>query len=90
MNKTELIDAMAEDSGLSKPQAKSALDAFISNVGKTLKKGDKLSLIGFGSFSVSKKAAREGRNPLTGTTIKIPAKNVIKFKAGSKLHGEVN
>lgn len=90
MNKTDLIDGMAENAGISKAAAKKALESFLGNVEKSLKKGDRVSLVGFGSFSVSKRAAREGRNPQTGKTIKIAAKNVVKFKAGSDLQKSVN
>lgn len=90
MNKTNLIDAMAEDAGVSKVAAKKALESFLGNVEKSLKKGDRVSLVGFGSWSVSKRAAREGRNPQTGKTIKIAAKNVVKFKSGSDLQKAVN
>jgi len=90
MNKSELIDAMAADAGISKAAAKGALESLMSNVQKALKKGDKVSLVGFGSWSVSKRAARDGRNPQTGETIKIKAKNVVKFKAGSDLSKSVN
>lgn len=90
MNKTELIDAIAADAGISKSAAKKALDSVTSNVTKTLKKGGRISLVGFGSFSVSKRSAREGRNPQTGATIKIAAKNVVKFKPGSELSDAVN
>lgn len=90
MNKSDLIDAMAEDAGITKAAAKKALESFLDNVTKSLKKGDRVSFVGFGSFSVSKRAAREGRNPQTGKTIKIAAKNVVKFKAGSDLSGAVN
>ena len=90
MNKTELIDAIASESKLSKVDAKKALDAFTKVTTKALKKGDKLALVGFGSFSVTKRSAREGRNPQTGKTIKIAAKNVVKFKAGADLSGSVN
>lgn len=90
MNKAELIDAMASDAGVTKEQAKSALDSFIKSTTSTLKKGDRLSLIGFGSFSISKRNARTGRNPQTGKEIQIPAKNVVKFKAGSDLEKTVN
>lgn len=90
MNKTELIDAIAADAGISKVAAKKALESVTENVAKALKAGDKVSLVGFGSFSVSKRAAREGRNPQTGKTIKIAAKNVVKFKAGADLEGAVN
>lgn len=90
MNKTELIDAMAADAGVSKAAAKKALESFLGNVGSTLKGGGRVSLVGFGSWSVSKRAAREGRNPRTGETIKIAAKNVVKFKAGADLSDSVN
>ena len=90
MNKTELIDAIAQEAGLSKADAKKALEAFLATVEKTLKKGDKISLVGFGSWSVSEKPAREGRNPKTGETIKIAAKKVVKFKAGAELSNAVN
>lgn len=90
MNKTNLIDAMAEDAGVTKAEAKKALESFLENVEGALKKGDRVSLVGFGSWSVSKRSAREGRNPQTGKTIKIAAKNVVKFKAGSDLQKAVN
>jgi DNA-binding protein HU-beta len=90
MNKTDLIEGIAEDAGISKAAAKKALESFLGNVEKSLKKGDRISLVGFGSFSVSKRAAREGRNPQTGKTIKIAAKKVVKFKAGSDLQKAVN
>ena len=85
MNKGELIDAIAKDAKLTKVDAGNALNAFISNVSKSLKKGDSVQLIGFGSFSVSKRSARTGRNPQTGKEIKIAAKKVAKFKAGKAL-----
>jgi len=90
MNKSDLIDAMAEDAGITKAAAKKALESFLGNVQGSLKKGDRVSLVGFGSWSVSRRAARDGRNPQTGATIKIKAKNVVKFKAGSELSGSVN
>ncbi|HNQ27501.1 MAG TPA: HU family DNA-binding protein [Aquaticitalea sp.] len=90
MNKTDLINGMAEKAGISKAAAKKALDAFLSDVEGALKKGKRVSLVGFGSWSVSKRSAREGRNPQTGKTIKIKAKNVVKFKAGSDLSNAVN
>lgn len=89
MNKSDLIDAMAADAGITKAAAKKALESFLGNVGSSLKKGNRVSLVGFGSWSVSKRAAREGRNPQTGKTIKIAAKNVVKFKAGAELQGAV-
>ena len=90
MNKTELIDAMAVDAGITKAAAKKALESILGNVEGSLKKGDRVSLVGFGSWSVSKRNAREGRNPSTGQTIQIAAKNVVKFKAGSDLAEAVN
>lgn len=90
MNKAELVEAMASSAGISKTDAEKALGATLNTIGGALAKGDKVSLIGFGTFSVSKRAARDGRNPQTGATIKIAAKNVAKFKAGSALSGSVN
>ena len=90
MNKTDLIDGMAADADISKAAAKKALESFLGNVGGALKGGGRVSLVGFGSWSVSKRAAREGRNPQTGATIQIKAKNVVKFKAGAELSSSVN
>jgi DNA-binding protein HU-beta len=89
MNKAELIDAIAANAELSKVDAKKALDAFIGATTVALKKGDRVALVGFGSFSVSSRAARKGRNPQTGKEIKIAAKKVVKFKAGSELSVKV-
>ncbi|RFM28198.1 HU family DNA-binding protein [Deminuibacter soli] len=89
MNKGELIAKIAEDAGISKKQAGEALDSFTEAVAKTLKKGDKVTLVGFGTFSVSKRAARTGRNPQTGAAIKIKAKKVARFKAGKELAGKI-
>lgn len=89
MNKAELIDEMASDAGLSKADAKRALDAFIDTTTKALKKGDRVALVGFGSFSVSERAARKGRNPQTGKEITIQAKKVVKFKPGADLSAKV-
>jgi DNA-binding protein HU-beta len=89
MNKAELIEAIAADAGLSKADSKKALDAFITATTKSLKKGDRVALVGFGSWSVSKRSARTGRNPQTGKEIKIPAKKVVKFKAGAELSGVI-
>lgn len=89
MNKAELVEAMAEDAGLSKADAKKALDGFINTTTKALKKGDRVALVGFGSFSVSERAARKGRNPQTGKEIDIKAKKVVKFKAGADLSDKV-
>ncbi len=85
MNKAQLIDAIAADAKLSKADAKKALNAVINATSNALKKGDRVALVGFGSFSVSKRNARTGRNPQTGKEIKIPAKKVVKFKAGADL-----
>ena len=85
MNKSELISAMAAEGGMSKAVAKNALDAFIAAVTKAMREGDKVSLVGFGTFSVSERAARIGINPATKATIEIPAKKVVKFKPGAEL-----
>jgi DNA-binding protein HU-beta len=90
MNKAELIDAMASDANLSKADAKRALESLTANVTKSLKSGNKVALIGFGTFSISNRAARSGRNPQTGATIQIKAKKVAKFKAGAALSTAVN
>lgn len=85
MNKGELIDAIAKEAGLTKVDAGNALNSFVNNVTKSLKKGNNVQLIGFGTFSTSKRAARVGRNPQTGKEIKIAAKKVAKFKPGKAL-----
>lgn len=85
MNKTELINAVADKSDLSKADAARAVDAFFEVVGKALKKKDKVSLVGFGTFLVRERAARSGRNPKTGATIKIKASKTPSFKAGKAL-----
>ena len=82
MNKAELIEQIAKDAGITKKQANESLEAFTGAVVSTLKKGDTVTLVGFGTFSVSNRAARNGRNPQTGATIKIKARKVPKFKAG--------
>jgi DNA-binding protein HU-beta len=89
MNKAELIDAIASGAGLTKADSKKALDSFIKATTGALKKGNRVALVGFGSFSVAKREARKGRNPQTGKEIKIPAKKVVKFKAGAELAGVV-
>ena len=89
MNKAELIAQLAEDAGITKTQANATLDSFIATVTKTLKKGDKVTLVGFGTFSVTKRAARMGRNPQTGAAIKIKAKKVARFKAGKELSAKI-
>jgi DNA-binding protein HU-beta len=89
MTKAELITVIADEAGISKAAAAKALDAYTGAVTKELKKSGKLGLVGFGTFSVIKRKAREGRNPQTGKTIKIAAKKVVKFKAGKKLADKV-
>ncbi|PZP51721.1 MAG: DNA-binding protein HU [Pseudopedobacter saltans] len=89
MNKAELIAAIAEEAGISKVQANTAIDAYTSSIQKTLKKGDKVTLVGFGTFSVSKRKARKGRNPKTGEAIKIKAKKVARFKPGKALSEKI-
>ncbi|HKM20700.1 MAG TPA: HU family DNA-binding protein [Lachnospiraceae bacterium] len=90
MNKTELVAAMADQAGLSKKDAEKALKAFTDVVSTELKKGGKVQLVGFGTFEVSKRAAREGRNPQSGAVMKIPASKAPKFKAGKALKDLVN
>jgi DNA-binding protein HU-beta len=85
MNKGELVSKIADDTGLSKTQANAALNSFVDAVTKSLKSGDKVTLVGFGTFTVSKRTARTGRNPKTGAAIKIKAKKVARFKAGKEL-----
>jgi DNA-binding protein HU-beta len=89
MNKAQLIDAIAAEAGLTKADAKKALDAFVKTTTDALKKGDRVALIGFGSFATTERPARQGRNPQTGATINIPAKKIVKFKAGSELTDSV-
>jgi DNA-binding protein HU-beta len=89
MNKAQLIEAIASEAKLTKADAKKALDGFIVATSKALKKGDRVALVGFGSFSIAKRAARKGRNPQTGKEIKIVAKKVVKFKAGAELAAKV-
>ncbi len=90
MNKTELIAAMADQAGLSKKDAEAALKAFTDVVAEQLKKGDKIQLVGFGTFEVAERAAREGRNPQTGEVMPIAASKAPKFKAGKALKDMVN
>ena len=85
MTKEELVAKVAQEAGITKTQAGKALTSILGSIEKALAKGDKVSLVGFGTFSVVRRAAREGRNPATGAPIKIPAANVPKFKAGKKL-----
>jgi DNA-binding protein HU-beta len=90
MNKTELVAAMAAKSELSKKDTEAALKAFTATVAEELKKGEKVQLVGFGTFEVAKRAARNGKNPQTGKAIKIPASKAPKFKAGKALKETVN
>lgn len=90
MNKAELVGSIADKSGLSKADAGKALEAFTETVQDALVNGDRVSLVGFGSFFVNRREARDGRNPATGESIKIAAKNVVKFKPGATLAKRVN
>jgi DNA-binding protein HU-beta len=90
MNKGDLINNVAQAAGITKAQASDAVNAVFNSIEGTLKKGDKATLIGFGTFSVNHRPAREGRNPATGQTIKIAAKKVVKFKPGKGLSDSVN
>ena len=90
MNKTELVAAMAEQAGLSKKDAEKALTAFVEVVAEELKKGEKVQLVGFGTFEVAERAEREGRNPQSGEPMKIAASKAPKFKAGKALKDMVN
>jgi len=90
MNKAELIAAIAEKADINKSKAAAALDTFIASVSSALRAGDKVTLVGFGTFAVATRGARTGRNPRDGKQIKIAAKKVAKFKAGKKLADDVN
>ena len=90
MNKNELVEQIAQAADIPKGKAALALDAFVAAVTDSLKKGEDVSLVGFGTFTVSERAARTGRNPQTGAEIKIEASNVPKFRAGKKLKDAVN
>ena len=85
MNKAQLIDAIAEKAGLQKVEAKKALEAYVEATTEALKSGDKVALVGFGTLSINERAARKGRNPQTKKEMMIPAKKVVKFKAGADL-----
>ena len=89
MNKTELVNAIAAEAKLTKVQAKDALEAALKAVGESLAKGDKVALIGFGTFSINEKGARTGVNPRAKAKINIPAKKVVKFKAGADLNSKL-
>lgn len=90
MNKSELIDAVADDTGLSKAEAGRAVDAVFNGITKSLRRGDQVTLVGFGSFMVRERAARTGRNPQTGGTLHIPASKAPAFRAGKALKDAVN
>jgi len=90
MNKGDLISKVAEDANLTKAQATEAVNCVLANIETTLKNGDKVAMLGFGTFSISERAARTGRNPKTGEAIQIAAKKVIKFKPGKELAASVN
>ena len=90
MTKPELVSAMSEKTGVSKKDAAASIDAFVEIISDVLKHGDKLQLVGFGTFEVSERAARTGRNPQTGEDIKLPAAKIPKFKAGAALKNAVN
>ena len=90
MNKAEWVAEIAKNTGLTKVDSERAMEALLSTVAATLKKGDEVRLVGFGTFSVAKRAATEGRNPRTGATIKIPASKQPKFKAGKGLKDALN
>ncbi|RLE17815.1 MAG: DNA-binding protein HU [Acidobacteria bacterium] len=90
MNKTELIAKVAQETELPKGKVQAVLDGIINSIGDSLKSGDKVSFVGFGTFEVSHRDARTGRNPQTGAAIKIPARKVVKFKAGKQLKDSIN
>jgi DNA-binding protein HU-beta len=90
MNKNELVSAVAEEAGLEKNKAQAAVDAVFSTITKELKKGGDVRLVGFGNFAVSRREASTGRNPQTGASVQIPARNVPKFSAGKGLKDAVN
>ena len=90
MNKTELIDSVAGEAGITKASATKAIEALVGGIEKSLRKGNKVTLVGFGTFAISKRKARTGRNPQTGAPIKINAKKVVRFKAGKALELSVN
>jgi DNA-binding protein HU-beta len=90
MTKEDLISKMADDAGSTKVQARAALESFMNSVRSSLKKGERLTLVGFGTFSVSNRSARMGRNPKTGAAIEIKARKAAKFKASKELNGALN
>ena len=90
MNKGDLVGAVADDAGITRGQAQDAVDSVLSNIEGTLKSGGKVTLVGFGTFSVSDRSARQGRNPRTGAPIRIPARRVARFVAGKALKDAIN
>lgn len=90
MNKADLVNSLSTKTGLTKTKSNEVVDALVSTITESLRNGEKVTLVGFGTFTTSKKEARKGRNPKTGETLEIPAKTVAKFKAGSELSKSVN
>ena len=90
MNKTELIDSVANEAGITKAAASKAIESLVGGIEKSLRKGNKVTLVGFGTWMISKRKARTGRNPQTGEPIKINAKKVVRFKAGKALETSIN
>lgn len=90
MNKADLVNSISEKTGLTKSKTNEVVDALVSSITESLKNGEKVTLVGFGTFATTKKEARKGRNPKTGETIEIQSKTVAKFKAGSELSKSVN
>lgn len=90
MNKTELIAKVAEETNMPKAKVQNVMDSIIASIGDSLKRGDKISFVGFGTFEVSERGARKGRNPQTGAEITIKARKVVRFKPGKQLRDDVN
>lgn len=90
MNKADLVNSLAEKTGLTKTKSNEVIDAIVSSISEALKSGDKVTLVGFGTFTTTQRDARKGRNPKTGETLEIPAKRVAKFRAGTELTKTVN
>lgn len=90
MNKADLVNSLAENTGLTKTKSNEVIDVIVSTISEALKNGDKVTLVGFGTFTTTQRDARKGRNPKTGETLEIPAKRVAKFKAGTELTKSVN
>ena len=89
MNKTDIIDILARDAGINKRQASDAIESFMETVAKALRSGEKITLVGFGTFSVTRRAARKGRNPKTGETVRVKAKKVAKFRPSLELNARL-